>query len=73
MTDYRSLCRTTEGRLRVPFASIRMFLRTEGMTVSTAEARAIKNLTTFVFSAAIMCRRLKEYVDTATTLQPGEG
>ncbi len=41
-----------------------MFLRIEGVRLSTAEARAIENLATFVFSIGILSRRLKTYIDT---------
>lgn len=63
MPDYRTIYRTNDGHLRVPFASLGTFLRVEGLRVSVAEARAIENVATFVFSAGIRSRRLKEYID----------
>lgn len=63
MPDYRAIYRTNDGHLRVPFASLGTFLRVEGVRVSVAEARAIENVATFVFSAGILSRRLKEYID----------
>jgi len=63
MPDYRTIYRTDDGHLRVPFASLGTFLRVEGLQVSVAEARAIENVATFVFSAGILSRRLKEYID----------
>jgi hypothetical protein len=63
MPDYRVIYRTNDGHLRVPFASLGTFLRVEGLRVSAAEARAIENVATFVFSAGILSRRLKEYID----------
>jgi hypothetical protein len=63
MPDYRTIYRTNDGHLRVPFTSLGSFLRVEESRVSVAEARAIENVATFVFSAGIMSRRLKEYID----------
>lgn len=63
MPDYREVYRTNDGHLRVPFASLGTFLRVEGIRASVAEARAIENVATFVFSAGILSRRLKEYID----------
>jgi hypothetical protein len=63
VADYPSLYRTPEGRLRVPFASIGMFLQYQGVRLPPEAFRAVENLTKFVFSAAIMCRRLKGYLD----------
>jgi hypothetical protein len=63
MPDYRTIYRTDDGHLRMPFVSFGIFLRDEGVQVSVAEARAIENVATFVLSAGIMSRRLKEYID----------
>jgi hypothetical protein len=63
MPDYRTIYRTDDGHLRVPFASLGTSLRVEGVQVSVPEARAIENVATFVFSAGILSRRLKEYID----------
>ncbi len=63
MPDYRAIYRTNDGHLRLPFASLGIFLRVEGVRVSVTEARAIGNVATFVFSAGILSRRLKEYID----------
>jgi hypothetical protein len=63
LSDYRPLYRTAEGRLRVPFASIGMFLQYQGVRLKPEAGRAVDNLTRFVFSAGIMCRRLKGYLD----------
>jgi hypothetical protein len=67
MPDYRLIYRTDDGRLRVPFASLATFLGIEGIKVSVAEARAIENVGTFVFSVGILARRLKRHVDAYQT------
>lgn len=64
MPNYRDIYKMSDGRLRVPFVGLGMFLRVEGVQVSTAEARAIENVATFVFSLGILSRRLKSYLDT---------
>ena len=61
--DYRAIYRTDDGHVRVPFASLGMFLRVEAIRVSVAEERAIENVATFVFSVGILSRRLKVYID----------
>ena len=63
MSDYRTIYRINDGHLRVPFASLGMFLRIEGIRVSIAEGRAIENVAMFVFSVGILTRRLKAYID----------
>lgn len=63
MPDYRTIYRTNDGHVRVPFASLGAFLRVEAIRVSIAEARAIENVATFVFSTGILSRRLKAYID----------
>jgi len=61
--DYRAIYRTNDGHVRVPFASLGMFLRVEAIHVRVAEERAIENVATFVFSVGILCRRLRVYID----------
>jgi hypothetical protein len=63
MPDYRDIYRASEGRLRVPFVGLGLFLRVEEVKLSVSEARAIENLAIFVFSVGINCRRLKRYLD----------
>jgi hypothetical protein len=63
MPDYRTIYRTNDGHLQVPFADLGTFLRVEAIRVSIAEARAIENVATFVFSVGILCRRLKAHMD----------
>jgi hypothetical protein len=63
MPDYRTIYRTNDGHIRVPFASLGMFLRVAAIRVSIAEERAIENVATFVFSVGILSRRLKAYID----------
>jgi hypothetical protein len=63
MSDYRAIYRTNDAHLRVPFASLATFLRIEAIQVSIAEARAIENVATFVFSIGILSRRLRTHVD----------
>ena len=63
MPDYRTIYRTNDGHVRVPFADLGTFLRIEAIQVSIAEARAIENVATFVFSVGILSRRLKAHIE----------
>ena len=63
MADYRTMYRTHDGHIRVPFADLGMFLRIERVPISVSEARAIENVATFLFSAGILTKRLKGHVD----------
>lgn len=67
MTNYRTLYRTNDGHVKVPFASLGVFLRVQGIRVSVAEARAIGNVATFVFSIGILSRRLKSHIGAYRT------
>jgi hypothetical protein len=63
MPNYRDIYRMNDGRLRVPFVGLGLFLRVEDVKLSVSEARSIENVATFVFSVGIICRRLKSYLD----------
>jgi hypothetical protein len=63
MPDYRSIYRTDDEHLRVPFGGLGLFARIEAIKTSAAEERAIANVAHFVFSVGILSRRLKEYID----------
>jgi hypothetical protein len=56
---YESIIRNEQGRLRLPFAGLPMFLNLTGIRLSAEERPAVENMTQFISTMMILASRLK--------------